>query len=650
MCCSLRSATMYLRPIRTLRGQAEEAVPLRAWLGAGGVPLFKLHMNSFIGSSIPSNSSEKPVFELDMPTGATITLRGMANYGVASYAAALGQMFDVHRRLEQQPRSEAMKHQQLQLQHLGLGSRLGNLIGRGNPSLASDKGLHPGAAATSFAAAHEGGTAPVGHSVLASSAAAGWLTRSACSLPSRAGHGGNYNGGGVIGEMGAVAALRCHTSDWLDVHLQAIDSMDGNGAVTGATTAAAAAVHNDDLHPDFPPTAAAAAAAGGGGQAASPASPAVRVTAWVPVKVASSADSAASEGSWGKNPAVAVALAPGEVDRWLRGRATVGDKLDDVANDDGDIGKQHLAMLRTPEGRSARRNVHLLNLLGLPQEVSSLRLPVSEPVSEAEPDRPVVGCNEEHVWALGILDGAVGEAADLAWALPCGFTNDFLPSATMPPQAAPTAEGSYRLVDSCLGLNTSQSVSALEAVVYHGASRAPLTGQQQQQLELHQQRPHRPTPVAIEVLNLLAEPTGAGAAAAPQQQRLQAVPCIGDCLVSYIDSLEWNGGELGGSLQSPGADSAGYPSGDMFALMFGEDELVGDASEVELEIRCAQSGVMPHTTDGVVATGGPAAAHGGGCPCNGCRRHRCSPEGGGQWPCRRKEPLLTSLTTGAVRL
>ncbi|GLI70589.1 hypothetical protein VaNZ11_015518 [Volvox africanus] len=561
----------------------------------------------------------------------------MANYGVASYAAALGPFFDIHRQLEQQPRPGAMKDQQLQLQHGNLISRPGNLIGRGSPRLASDAVLHPEAAAT----------ASVRHSILASSTAAGRLTRSACTLRSRAGHGGNDNGGGVMGKMGAVAALRCHANDWLDVLLQAIDLMDGNSAVTGATAAAvaaAAAAHNVGPHPAVAATAAAAA---GGGQAASP-GPAVRVTAWVPVKVASSMDSVASEGSWGKSPAVAAALAPGEVDMRLRGRATVGDTFEDVANDDEDIGKQHLVMLRAPDGSSARRNVHLLNLLGLPQEVSSLRLPVSEP----EPDRSVVGCNEDHGWSLEILDGAVGEARDPAWALPYGFTYDydFPPSATMP-QALPTAEGSYSLVDSCLGLNTSQSVLALEAVRHHGASQAPPTPQQQQ-LELQQQQQHRSTPVAVEVLNLLAEPTGAGAAALQEkQQRCRAVPYIGDCLVSYIDCLEWNDGELGGSLQSPGADSASYPGGDMFAFMFSEDELGADVSEVDLEVRCAQVGVMSHTTDGVVATGGAAAAaHGGDCPCNGCRRRRCSPEGGGQWPCRRKEPLLTSLTTGAVQL
>ncbi|GIL89583.1 hypothetical protein Vretimale_1858 [Volvox reticuliferus] len=528
-----------------------------------------------------------------------------------------------------------MEQQQLQLQqlqHLDLASRSGKLIGGCCPGLAPETVPHPGAVVAAFGAA-DSDPASFGHPVL-SPGTAGRLARSACILPYRVAHGGNKNGGGVMWELSTVAALRCHASDWCDLHFREIGSIAGSDAMTGATAAATDAAYNDDLHPDIAATAAAAA---GSSQAAAT-GPAMGVSAWVPAKWASSMNAAASDGRWQKSPMVAVALAAGEMDMQLEGCTAAGDKCDDVASADAGISKQHMSMLRAPDGSAARRNLHLLNLLGLPQEVCSLRVPVSEPVSEREPDRSVLGCNKVHAWALGILDGAVEEERDATWPPPCGFTYDFVHTSPMP-QAAMTAEESYSLVDSGLGMSTSASVSTPEAEVHE--SRPPLT-MQQMLLELHQQRQHRPTPVAVEVLNLLGSPTGV----APQPLG-RAVPYIGDCVVSYIDSLEWNEGELGGSLQSFGADLASHPSANMFAMMFSEDEVEVYATDADQEVR-AQCGGVSHTTDGGGIRVG-AAAHGGGCPCSSCRRS-CGPEGGWQWPRHMKEPLLTSLTTGAVPL
>eukprot|EP00198_Chlamydomonas_reinhardtii_P010183 XP_001699520.1 predicted protein [Chlamydomonas reinhardtii] len=72
--------------LRSLDGEQDMGA-IRCWAGSAGEPLFLL-----VASKCLNATANAAAFEIHLPTGAPLSLPGLANYGVASYCAALGQL------------------------------------------------------------------------------------------------------------------------------------------------------------------------------------------------------------------------------------------------------------------------------------------------------------------------------------------------------------------------------------------------------------------------------------------------------------------------------------------------------------------------------------------------------------------------------
>ncbi|EFJ45768.1 hypothetical protein VOLCADRAFT_93965 [Volvox carteri f. nagariensis] len=708
-CCSLRPAEMDLRSTCATNNPSGDAIAVRVWLGAGGASLFRLQVHTLTGSAIPLGSDDEPIFELNIMTGATIRLHGMANYGVASYCAALGQALDAQHQLLQlqtgdtqlqlQPLAPHQNHQghQQQQQQAGRASHSGGIQTacrslhpcgssscgiapvphlRGAPTVAGSRA--DAAAASSSALSIERAANPVSRAV---GIADGRACSNSCSLLSRAAaaaaagtcqcrgleSGAGGSGAAVAAGTGtgfSEAAPRCHVKDWLQVLLSTADDMDGASA--GAAVPCASRCDDDDwtTQPD---------AVGGPNAVCSGCSckkssirPAVvRVTAWLrpsqgndmaAATTVAEAAAVAEEGSMRKAgvaaavaaaavvvPAPVLAIGPSqeleEVDAVGTAIASCGgDDDDDMANDT-DAARQALNnglhWVPVGGGGATRRNAHLLELLGLPQEVRSFRMSVSELVPEpAEPYGPT-GQYEERGSVLGLLDNAVDAAAP-HWPCggpsPCGFECDGFLSASAPVAEMMTGAESYSLVDCApvpADASASWSLPVMAAVTSSTAAcgmppslRRPAATAQQHELQM----PLRHT-AAVEVLNLL------GSAVDPRKGAVQCTGGFG--LSSCVGRLDWPADfppkDLG-ELDRDGSLPQSQLSADLFALMFDGDE--GDEEKVAVRLPglklYGRRGAMPYTVDG-------------GDEEDNQRWFR-----GGQDAVR--PLLLTSLTTGAVWL